>query len=198
MAIDLGRVRDLIGKMPTFGNYLSDGLLTIQQGLNQLANTLGASPNGTLDPPAPIQGLTVKTDGNGNVHAVINDNSQMQKNLHYFVEYATDPSFSGAHVEHIGVSRTLKPFPLPNFDDNGNQQTFYFRAYSQYPGGNPGVKVNFGGKTASGVQPGGTAQMTLLSSTGSGTAANTGQQPGVGFGKVQVRTATTVKRTSGT
>lgn len=197
MAIDLGRVRDLLGKMPSFGNYLSDGLYTIQQGINQLADTLGASPNTTLDPPMPVQGLTVKSDGQGNVHAVINDGSQVNKNLHYFVEYSTNPSFQGAHVEHLGATRTLKPFPLPNFDDNGNPQTFYFRAYSQYPGSKPGTPINFGGTTPTAVTPGGTAKMTLLASTGSGTGLNNGEQPGVGFGKVQIRPQVTVKRTSG-
>jgi hypothetical protein len=64
-----------------------------------------------------------------------------------------------------------------------NPQVWYFRAYSQYPGSHPGPKVLFGGNNATSVNPGGTQAMTLLPSTGSGTAQNSGQEGGSGFGK---------------
>lgn len=196
MALDLNRYRNYLGKIPALGNYLSEALEDIQTAVNQGFSTLGASPNTTLDPPGTIQGLTVKTDGNGNVHAVINDNNPITKNLHYFVEHDTDPAFSQPHVYHLGASRTLGPMPLPNFDDDGNPQQFYFRAYSQYPGSKPGAVINFGGTAPTAVTPGGTAKLTLLSSTGSGTAQNTGEEGGAGFGRNQIRPQITVKRQS--
>jgi hypothetical protein len=197
MALDLTRYRNLLGKIPGTGAYLSQAMQDIQDAVNQGFASIGASANTTLDAPPPVGALNVKTDGNGNVHAVITDENKISKHLNYFVEYATNPAFNQSHVEHLGVSRTLKPFPLPNFDDNGNQQTFYFRAYSMYPGGQPGPKINFGAKNnPTAVTPGGTSRMTLLTSTGAGTAPNTGQQPGLGFGSDLVRPAAATQKTT--
>lgn len=198
MAIDLNRYRTLIGKLGGIaGNYMSEALLEIENGINQLGKTIGVSPNDTVSAPPPVQSLTVKTDGNGNVHAVVSDNNEINKNLHYFVEMATNSGFFKSHVFFLGPSRTLPPMPLAANDDNGNPQSFYFRAFSQYMGGMPGPKVNYGGNTPTAVAPGGTAKMTFLPSTGSGTGQNTGEQSGVGFGVDQVRQQQgTVKRQS--
>jgi len=124
------------------------------------------------------------------VHAVINDQSQLRRGIHYFVEYDTDPSFKQPHVVHMGTSRTMHPLNLPALDDDGNPQKFYFRSYSQLPGGKPSSKIRFGGERATAVDPGGTFQMTLLPSTGSGTAPANGQSAGQGFGNNLHRPAT--------
>jgi hypothetical protein len=84
---------------------------------------------------------------------------------------------------HLGASRSMNPVMLPAKDDNGKPQQFYFRGYSQYPGGHPGSPIHFGGQTPTAVNPGGSAKLTLLPSTGSGTAENTGQQGASGFGR---------------
>jgi hypothetical protein len=91
----------------------------------------------------------------------------------------------------------MHPIALPAMDDNGNAQKFYFRAYSAYPGGEPGQPIHFGGNDPTGVSPGGSVKMTLLSSTGSGTAQNSGQEGASGFGKILYRAASGPKRTSG-
>jgi hypothetical protein len=88
----------------------------------------------------------------------------------------------------------MSPVTLPAQDDNGGSQQFYFRAYSQYPGGKPGVPVHFGGETPTAVDPGGTQQLTLIPSTGSGTAQVSGEQGGSGFGIVLHRRPTGPKR----
>jgi hypothetical protein len=106
------------------------------------------------------------------------------------VEYDTDASFPQPHVVHLGASRSMAPMTLPAMDDNGNPQKFFFRAYSQYHGSHPGPKVHSGVA----VDPGGTHMLTLLPSTGSGTAAANGQEGGSGFGKVLLRPATAKKK----
>lgn len=196
MALDLNRYRDFLGKMPGFGSYLSQALQEVQDGINNGFKSLGANATGSAITPDPIQQLTVKTNNNGLVHAVISDATPIQRNLHYFVEYDTSPAFSQPHVVHLGASRQMNPITLPALDDNGNPQQFYFRAYSQYPGGQPGQPIKFGGETATAVNPGGSQSMTLLSSTGSGTAQNTGEQGGAGFGFVLHRPGPAPKRQS--
>jgi hypothetical protein len=172
--------------LPGFGSYLAAALSRLQDGLNGLGNNLAADPTATKDPPPTIQSLTVKASG-GLVHAVVSDNNAIQKGAHYFVEYANEPNFLQPHVVHLGVSRSMQPLNLPALDDNGNPQSFYFRAYSQYPGGHPGKAIFFGGSVATKVNPGGTSRLTLLPSTGSGTAAASGQEGSSGFGKVLYR-----------
>ncbi len=188
MAVDFNNEINLISKMPGLGRYFATALRGLQGGINNLGNNLATDPtNDNLPAPPPIQNLTVKSDGNGNVHAVIADSSRIQRGLNYFVEYDTDPNFTQPHVVHLNATRTMSPIPLPAKDDNGGAQVFHFRAYSQYRNGDPGPKVNFGGHTPTPVNPGGTGQATLLPSTGSGTAQNTGQQGGSGLGRFLTR-----------
>ena len=184
-------------QVPSIGNYLGNALQLLQDGINNLGKNIAVDPSGTIPSPPTIQQLTVKTNGTGLVHGVINDSNPISKNLHYFIEYDTSPSFPQPHVIHLGASRSMSPVTLPAQDDNGNSQKFYFRAYSQYPGGHPGLAVHFGGTTPTAVDPGGTQQMTLIPSTGSGTAQNTGQEGASGFGKVLTRIGQTQKRTAG-
>jgi hypothetical protein len=195
MSLSIDKEMAFLQQIPEFGQYLSEALRRLQDGVNNLGQNVAVDPSGTIPAPPTIQQLTVKSNGNGLVHAVINDSNPIQKNLNYFVEYDTDPSFPQPHVVHLGASRSMAPLTLPAKDDNGNAQKFYFRAYSQYPGSHPGEAVHHGGATPTAVDPGGTQQMTLLSSTGSGTAQPTGQQGGSGFGKVLFRSQQGPKRT---
>jgi len=191
MSVSIDKEMTFLNQIPMFGNYLSNALQKLVNGVNTLGSATQTDPSGRKVPaPPPVQQLQVKADGNGNVHAVVTDHNQINKGLHYFVEYDTDPSFNQPHVVHLGVSRTMQPINLPAKDDNGKAQKFYFRAYSQYPGGDAGPKVKFGGISATAVDPGGTGKMTLLASTGSGTAQNSGQEGGLGFGRDQIRQAT--------
>jgi hypothetical protein len=196
MPVSLEKERSFIQQIPIFGQYLDDAVGKLQEGLNNLGLHLSADPTGKVTAPPVVQQLTVKTNGTGLVHAVVTDNNPIQKNLHYFVEYDTTPSFAQPHVKQLGASRSMEPITLPALDDNGNPQNFYFRAYSQYPGSDPSAPIHFGGDTPTAVNPGGSQKMTLLPSTGSGTAQPTGQQGGSGFGKVLFRPAPAPKRQS--
>ena len=193
MAVDINKELNFIRQIPTIGNYLGDALQRIVKGVNLTGQHIGLDPAGVLPAPNPIQQLDVKTNGTGLVHATITDHNEISKNLNYFIEYANEPSFLQPHVVHLGASRSMPPLQLPAMDDNGNPQNFYFQAYSQYPGSHPGPKIMHGGTTPAAINPGGTQQMTLLPSTGSGTAQNSGQEGGSGFGKVQIRPATSKK-----
>ena len=195
MALDINKEILTLRQRPEFGQYLGVALQRLVDAVNNLGDHVAVDPTGTMPSPPPVQALEIKASG-GMVHAVVSDNNPIQKNLHWFVEYDTDPSFSKPHVAHLGVSRSMQPVNLPAMDDDGNPQQFYFRAYSQYPGSQPSAPIHFGGETPTPVSPGGTAQMTLLRSTGSGTAQSSGEQGGAGFGKVLRRPGTTVKRTS--
>jgi len=176
------------------GQWLQSALQRIEDAVNNLGKNGAIPPKGVLPPPPTIQELTVKTNGTGMVHAVINDSNPIDKGLRYFIEYDTDPNFTRPHPVHLGASRSMTPITLPAQDDDGNPQQFYFRAYSQYPGGKPGQVVHYGGTTPTAVDPGGTQQMTLIPSTGSGTAQVSGQQGGSGFGKVLTRPSAGPKR----
>lgn len=193
----LEREITFLKNIPEVGPYLGDALRRIQEAILLTGKNTGTDPHGTLPPPPVIQNLDVKTDPNGLVHAVINDGNEVNRGVHYFVEYSTDKAFSKPHVVHLGASRSMQPLILPSKDDNGNPQTFYFRAYSQYPGSHPNTPVHFGGTTPTPVTPGGNFQMTLIPSTGSGTAQNSGEQGGSGFGRVLTRPAQGPKRISG-
>ena len=188
MAISIERYRNAIGQISP---HLSEALRILQDGINNLGNHVSVDPAGTSPAPPIPQSLTVKANGTGLVHAVISDSNPINKNLHYFIEVDTSPSFPQPHVIHLGPSRTMSPIYLPAKDDSGNPQNFFFRTYSQYQGSHPSSPIYFGGTVPTAVNPGGTQQMTLLPSTGSGTASNTGEQGSAGFGKVLVRPKTT-------
>lgn len=184
LALDIQKELATLRKLPDYGQWVHSALQRIEDAVNTLARNSAVAAKGVLPAPPTIQQLTVKTNGTGLVHAVINDSNPIQKGVHYFVEYDTDKNFTQPHVAHLGASRSMSPITLPAMDDNGNPQKFYFRAYSQYPGGSPGPAVRFGGNTPTPVDPGGTQQLSLIPSTGSGTAQPNGQQGGSGFGKV--------------
>jgi hypothetical protein len=180
--IDINREITILRQIPGIGQYLANALDLLQKGANGLGTHLGADPTQFLPPPPPIQALNVKSNGTGLVHLSISHDAPVQKGINYFVEMDNTPAFLQPQVLHLGTSRTKEPFQLPALDDGGHPQRWYFRAYPQYPGGEPGKPVNFGGDTPTPVDPGGTARLTLLASTGSGTAQSSGQKPGQGFG----------------
>lgn len=197
MALDIQKEIDRIRQHPELGKYLATALERIEKACNVLGTNTGVDPTGAkLPAPSPIQQFSVKSDGNGTIHGVISDNNEIQRGIHYFVEHSTDPDFTRPTVVHLGASRTMVPLTLPHMDDDGNVINYYFRAFSQYPGSDPGEKIHFGGDTPTAVNAGGAVQMSLFPSTGSGTAQNSGEEGGSGFGKVLFRPATGVKRTS--
>lgn len=167
-------------------------LRMIEDAINHLAKNTGSSALGEPSPPGNIQALNVKVNGEL-AHASITDNSPLTRNIHYFLEYANEPNFLAPLVEHLGTSRQ-RVLNLPTNDDGGVAHNYYLRAYSQYPGSKPSARVNFGGQLPSAVVMNGSTNLTLLPSTGSGTAAPNGEQGGQGFGRFITRPAVQPKR----
>ena len=157
----------------------------IQDAINQSAKAAGVDSTQHLQQPNPPAKLNVKTSGEM-AHVTIEDHSARSRSLHYFVEYANNKAFSSPHVEHLGVSRG-RILNLPTKDDNGNTQKWYFRSYSMEPGSKKASsKVYYGQAGApTAVQMSGSTQLSLLPSTGAGTAPTNGQKAGQGFGTVQ-------------
>src|SRR6516225_12298686 len=156
---------------------------------------LGMSTTGKVDKPAQLAGLNVAA-GSDHVHVTITDPAQINKNVQYFVEYSVnDPSFSQPHVEHFGATRG-RVIALPAKTGAGAMQTYYFRAYSQYVGGDPQSKHIYwrqrGNPTA--VTLSGSSMLNLLPSQGSGTGRADGTQGGAGLGLVLTRATVTAKR----
>jgi hypothetical protein len=153
-------------------------------GINGTANLVGVNPNGKVAAPPPLEAIDVKAN-NGDVHVTLTHNAPINKNIKYFVEASTDPTFQNvdpAHVFELGSSRGLFT-RLPAMDDDGNAQNWHFRAYPQYQGSDASEKTYFGTMiNPTPVDPGGTTQLTPLPSKGSGTAAPNGSQGGQGLG----------------
>lgn len=154
--------------------------------VNTLADNTASSAVGRLAPPPPINGLSVTTGGEY-AHVTIQHSGPIQQGVHYFVEVANNEGFSGAHPIAFGTSRTRDPIHLAALDSSGAAQKWYVRGFAQYPGSDPSPAVNYGGTSPTPITTTGTTQLTWNPSTGSGTAANTGQQIGWGFGKTQRR-----------
>lgn len=172
---------------PKLGQYLRYHIKAI----NNLAQNVGALPNGFVPPPDPPQGLVINKQGDENVQFTVQHTSPIQKGVEYFTEIATNPSFSNARVEHHGTSRSpVSTLFLPTKDSSGATHNYVARSYAQMPGGQ-----------RSGYSPvipftmTGTTQADHTPSTGSGTAAADGSQPGQGWGNNLQRPAVAVKRT---
>ena len=152
--------------------------------VNRLATAIGASPTGEIPAPKAPDAVDVKVSGEL-VHVSISHSGPIQRGINYFTEVsANDPAFGAPIVIHHGTSRTPPPFTLPTYLDGGATKVKYsIRSFAQHPGGAPSGKT----LAAAPVEMGGTTQMTLLPSRGSGTAPNNGQSAGQGFGFNQRR-----------
>lgn len=184
--LDLSQVISAVATRATnYQTLLSSALQRLEDGVNNLGQQLAAEPVGLAQAPPPLEGVNVKTAGEM-VHVTLTHNVPIQKNIHYHVEYDTDPSFPAPHVAHLVGSRGTV-LNLPTNDDGGTAHNWYFRGYPQYPGSQPAAPVNFGGIVPTAVTLTGSTNLTLLPSTGSGTAAANGQQGGWGIGKTNTR-----------
>lgn len=170
-------------KDPNLGRVLRKLL----DGINTLATNTAASATGENQAPHAPQAVSVSTSGEL-AHISIVHNGPINRNIHYFTEIDTSPSFSSPIVYHHGTSRTPPPISLPTKDNSGITQNYYFRSYAQYPGSQPSIPTTVGGSSSPTAHTmGGTTQLTLLQSGGSGTASSNGQQGGWGLGKIQRR-----------
>jgi hypothetical protein len=181
----------------TAGPRLGSLIKRIIQSVNTTAKNASVSPTGQLAAPPPPDSVNVVAGG-GLAHVQITHNASVNKGINYFTEADTNPNFTQPHVIDHGASRSSHPFPLPAFDSSGKAQSWHFRSYAQYPGSLPSKPTTFGGANgATPVSVGGSVNLTMLPSTGSGTASPTGGQGGHGFGVVATRPAPGPKRSAG-
>src|SRR5271154_2159507 len=187
-------------------DYTNGALLSrIIEAINSVAQNLGAASIGKLAPPDPIDSIQVQGTFNSTtntitapseiLHWTMTHNSSVFKGIHYFSEIDTSPNFTQPHVIDHGTGRTGL-LHLPTFLNDGKTvQTYYLRSYPQYPGSDPAAPTVVGGLgNATKIVMTGSSGTTLLSSTGSGTASQTGQQGGKGLGTVLTRPAPSPKR----
>jgi hypothetical protein len=161
----------------------------IIEGVKTLATNTASSATGEVAAPPPLAGINVSVSSTGELmHVTLNHPGQVQRNGRYFVEVHTDPAFgSPVVIKDAGASRTLEPIHLPTQNESSVAHTYYVRAYSQNPAGQPSDIVVAGG--ASSPTPftmNGTSKMNFAQAQGSGTGPNSGQG-GQGLGRVQQR-----------
>ena len=190
--LDLG---SMLHALNTLHPALGDALRRTQDAINSLAENAGVSSIGPLPAPPPLQSVSIKTAGEL-VHIALNHQAPISKSIKYFTEVSTEPSFARPIVYDHGSSRTPPPISLPTKDDSGAPVTYYFRHYSQYHGSPPSPVLVHGGNIPVGVTLSGVTQMTLLPSTGSGTASPAGTQGGSGAGTNLYRQPAGPKRAS--
>jgi hypothetical protein len=189
MPLSIQQELALLRAIPGFGSYLARALSKVETAVNGLAIHSASESVGTLPPPPPLSSVNVAHDTNNLVHVTLTDNNPLNKNVGYFVEYASEPGFLHPHVEDLRSSRG-RVLNLP-------QGTYYIRGYHQPVGGLPSKPVNYGGSTPTAVTITSGSALALLPSAGSGTGAPDGSQGGSGLGRTLTRPAPGPKRTSG-
>jgi hypothetical protein len=163
----------------------------IIQAVNTLAKNTASSATGEVSAPPPIAKVNVSVASSGELmHVTLNHPGQVQRNSRYITEIHTDPAFGSPVIIHdSGSSRTPAPFHLPSNDSTGAPHTYFVRAYSQNPSGQPSNITVAGGAssptpfTMTSSNP---THMDFAPAQGSGTGPNTGQG-GQGLGRVQQR-----------
>jgi len=163
----------------------------IIKAVNTLAKNTAASATGEVAAPSPIASVNVSVASAGELmHVTLNHPGQVQRNSRYMVEIHTDPAFGSPVVIHdAGASRTPPPFHLPAQTATGTPHTYFVRAYSQNPAGQPSSITVAGGAsspTPFTMTTSNPTQMNFAPAQGSGTGPNTGQG-GQGLGKIQQR-----------
>jgi len=177
-------LKEIKNRDPKLGLLLEN----IIDGIDSISNHAGLDPKGKVAPPKALAGVNIRA-GSDHVHVTLTDNSQVKKNVNYFVEWsANDPAFANPHVEHLGPSRG-RMLALPAKDNGGNPIQYYFKAYNQYQGSDPQSKHTFFGTrlAPTPVTLTGASQLTPLPSAGSGTGKPDGSQSGSGLGVVLTR-----------
>jgi hypothetical protein len=174
---------EIFAKDPRHGQLLQN----IIDAVNKVAQNAGVSATGEIPAPKPPDSVSVTTAGEM-MHVSISHGGRLQRGVKYFSEIAAstsgEPVFSQPIVKDHGTSRTPEPFSLPTKDATGHPYSYHVRSYAQNPGGPPSAATIAPGGP---FTMGGSTQLTLLPSTGSGTAPNSGQSAGQGLGKQQTR-----------
>jgi hypothetical protein len=184
--------------------YLGKILRRIIEAVNTTAKNASVSSVGLFPTPPKVDTINVagtfSSDNNTitttseHLHWTLTHNQQVHKGVQYFSEIDTDPNFTQPHVIAHNTSRSGF-LHLPALDDSGAVQPYYLRSYAQTQGSDPSEPTVLGGKSKPiQILLTGTSKMSLLSSKGSGTAQQTGQQGGKGLGDVLTRPVPQPKR----
>lgn len=144
-----------------------------------IGRQVNAEPGGITPAPPQINALSV-TAADGIFDAQIQDNNPVQRGVVYFLEYSLNAT---------GPWSLIAIGPARNWRGALGNQTFFWRAYSQYPTSDPSAPIYFGGPiNPTGVAGGGAAGPAPQPPAGSGTDPSNNRGPGGGgFGKQKTR-----------
>lgn len=104
---------------------VAEALQSLRDGIETMGQKLSVNPQGPTNAPAPPSAINITAAG-GITHVALEDNNPRTRNVHYFVEYDTNPNFTNAQTIHLGTARQTR---VPTFLGGST----YWRAYSQYP-----------------------------------------------------------------
>jgi hypothetical protein len=159
---------------PAQRRALDDLASQIQAGFRQV----NATPAGITPAPPIVSALSVMA-ADGIFDAQIQDNNAVQRGVVYFLEYSLVAS---------GPWTVISLGPSRNWRGMLGNQTFFWRAYSQYPTSEPSSPIYFGGiNNPTGVVGGGAAGPTPQAPGGSGTSPSNGLSGGEGYGRQHAR-----------
>src|SRR5579859_1002696 len=164
-----------LAELLTRDPYVHSVIKKIVDHINATEKITGVAKTGTLPAPATPGQISV-TAANGFFDVALQDNSEVQPGIAYFLEWDTSPGFTNAHTISLGPAR--------NHHEYLGNLTLYWHGYSMYLGSNDrSGYVVFGGiNNPTGVPGGGAiAPPTVQKTQGSGTS----QVPGYGYGKVK-------------
>lgn len=185
-------------------SYLGSILRRIISAINTSARNAAVSPIGNYPAPPKVDSISVAgtfssssntiTTTSEHLHWVLTHNQSINKGINYITEIDSSPNFPQPHqIFHNGSRSGFLNLPALNTD--GSPVLYYMRSYAQYPGSQPSEKTVLGGQSnPTAIVLTGTSKMSLLPSQGAGTASQTGQQGGLGFGNVLTRPAPQTKR----
>lgn len=162
----LAQVRGLATKeLPSLGTTLYQTLRAIVTQSQNVASQTNADPNGEPGAPPPLGGLTVTATSVGH-HISIAHPGDFFRGVEYHAEYADNPHFTNPFPVYMGPAR--------EHDVATGNRTLYWRAFAQYPTGQPGEPTYHGAAQPIAVTGG--TQGPIGASQGSGTG-----QPGEGL-----------------
>src|SRR3954462_13542878 len=92
-----------LAKLKGTNPYLYESLRQIVAAVNALGRATGVDPADSVEPPAPVGGLSVAA-ADGIVDLAVTDNSAVNRGIFYFAESDISPSFPTPRVHFLGSS----------------------------------------------------------------------------------------------
>jgi hypothetical protein len=123
--------------IPVIGGRLYEALHGAQKAINTMAIQGNLNPDGQVDPPPAIDGVTA-TAANGVLHVSIQHTAaDVRRDVVYHVEHADNPNFINPQIRHLGDTRSWSEFI--------GDQSRYVRAYASYGASAAGLVLVHGG-----------------------------------------------------